>query len=341
MIRLYVAGKVSSNSSFGTEHWRDGFCHELAKLTGLDIVNLDPTKFRPPFDLNEANAQLIFGRDCYMIRSADAVIVYLSDDISVGGSQEMLIAKYYRKPLIGIAPQGGKFRCDKTIGGKDYANWTHPFVAIPCDEIVNDIEEAARCLQKRFMGTEAVKDLSILDQAISFYEQHHYADDTMMHQTPVVYRYVAQKGVIVDQERERLLMIRYRDAADVDPKLRGRLGLPGGKIRQQEQGDASFRRRVKEETGVETRPGIPFSTWEWSYQRQERDYHILGIARMAMYQSGDITEPRRRSEYDLERGEWVSFDRLDLAEVVLEEQDVLSQFFSYQTINPFRVMERY
>lgn len=180
-LRIYLAGKVSSNSSFGTEHWRERVCEELSKETGYTIINLDPTRGGPDFSLEENNPAFIFGRDCFLIRSADVVIVYLSDDISVGGSQEMLIAKYFQKPLIGIAHMGGKFRCDKTIGEKLYPRWIHPFVAIPCDEVVEDIREAAHQLRRYTLERLTVKNLQILEESMHYYETNFYAHDAQAH----------------------------------------------------------------------------------------------------------------------------------------------------------------
>ncbi|MFA6099868.1 MAG: hypothetical protein WC750_03225 [Patescibacteria group bacterium] len=179
-LKVYVAGKVSPNSVFGRHDWRGGFCAKLAELSGLEIVNLDPTQSSGDFNLDENDARLILGRDCFMINLADVVIVNLTDDISVGGSQEMLIAKYFQKPLVGIAPKGGKFnKAEAEIRGKIFKDWVHPFVAVPCDAIVEDIEGVAEYI-KSFLTkvTEPIKDLSILDEAAAYYlEKHHKNDD--------------------------------------------------------------------------------------------------------------------------------------------------------------------
>ena len=174
-LNVYIAGKVSKESVFGTHHWRDAVCEQLAKISGHDIINLDPAKDSQNVSLDESNGQLIFGRDCYMIKNADIVIVMLTDDISVGGSQEMLIAKYFHKSLIGIAARGGKFvKDEKEMRGKMFKNWIHPFVLIPCDVLVNSVEEAGEYLRTWQANTSAsVKDLSIIDQSIAYYEATH------------------------------------------------------------------------------------------------------------------------------------------------------------------------
>lgn len=43
-LKIYVAGKVSKESVFGTHYWRDGFVKKLEELSGVKLVSLDPAK---------------------------------------------------------------------------------------------------------------------------------------------------------------------------------------------------------------------------------------------------------------------------------------------------------
>ena len=80
-LKIYVAGKVSTNSSFGTPFWRESFCKELEENSGIKIINLDPTSRKKM----EFDVEMIFGRDSFFIKNSDLVIVNLTDDISIGG----------------------------------------------------------------------------------------------------------------------------------------------------------------------------------------------------------------------------------------------------------------
>lgn len=145
VVKVYVAGKVSKNSVFGTHYWRDEFCDELARLSGLQLVNLDPTKSV----VDQANPEEVFGNDCYLISKSDVVIAYLTDDVSVGGSQEILIAKYFKKPVIGLAPYGGKFNGRrKEFVDQIIDNYKDPFVFSTCDIVCGDSNEIAEMLTK-------------------------------------------------------------------------------------------------------------------------------------------------------------------------------------------------
>ena len=163
-MKVYIAGKVSKDSVFGTHNWRDGFCAELEKLSGIKLESLDPIKA----DVDPANVKLVFGCDSYLISQSDVVIVYLSDDISVGGSQEILIAKYLSVPVIGLARHGGKFNGQtKEYFGKTFENHKDPFVFTSCDIVCETIAEVADAL-KTIKGIKP-KTLDIIPEAIEYY----------------------------------------------------------------------------------------------------------------------------------------------------------------------------
>ena len=166
-LKVYVAGKVAKNSSFKTHYWRDGFLEELEKLSGLKLDNLDPTQLDEDYEKPEE----IFGSDAYLISQSDVLIVYLSDDISVGGSQEILIAKYFKKPVIGLAPKGGKFN-GRTyeLFGKTVEDYKDPFVFSTCDVVCDDIEQVAEALKN--VSDIKPKTLDIINEYKTKYKEN-------------------------------------------------------------------------------------------------------------------------------------------------------------------------
>ena len=160
-MKVYIAGKVGKNSSFGTHHWRDAFCTKLSELSGLDLINLDPVKAEDP----TRSPQEIFAKDCQLIHTADVCIVYLSDDISVGGSQEILIARYLKKPVIGFAPYGGKFNgARREMLGQTIEEYKDPFVFTTCDVVCGSIEEVAQAITR--VGLIHTNGLAIIDDSL-------------------------------------------------------------------------------------------------------------------------------------------------------------------------------
>ena len=142
-MKVYIAGKVSKDSHFGTHHWRDEFCSELSKLSGMQLENLDPLD-----GARAATPQQIFSNCVKQINESELLIVYLSDDISVGGSQEILIAKYLGKPVIGFAPHGGKFNgATREMLGKVIKDFKDPFVFSTCDSVCGATEDVAEVIK--------------------------------------------------------------------------------------------------------------------------------------------------------------------------------------------------
>ena len=160
-MKIYIAGKVSKDSSFGKHHWRDEFCTQLSKMSGLELENLDPLADEEGM----TDYRQIFEKDCQLIAQCDVFVVYLSDDISVGGSQEILIARYLKKPVLALAPTGGKFNGGrKEMLGKVIENYQDPFVFATCDVVCGSIEELAQAL-KHAQDIESTG-LSIVESAL-------------------------------------------------------------------------------------------------------------------------------------------------------------------------------
>jgi nucleoside 2-deoxyribosyltransferase len=163
-MKIYIAGKVSKDSSFGKHHWRDEFCAKLCELSKTKLDSVDPTKI----DNTIEEPEQIFGADVDMIAQCDVFVVYLSDDISVGGSQEILIAKYFNKPVIGFAPYGGKFNGSRREHfGKTIENFQDPFVFSTCDVVCGSIEEVASALGK--VSDMKPKGIGIIDEYRELY----------------------------------------------------------------------------------------------------------------------------------------------------------------------------
>jgi hypothetical protein len=171
-LKIYIAGKVSKESFFGTHYWREDFVSQLEKLSGINLISIDPArKMTDQNDFNQA-----FQADVFTISRVDVVVVYLSNDISVGGSQEILIAKYFRKPVIGLAPLGGKFNMkNKHIFGQVIKNYKHPFVYQTCDVVCNDIEAVADTIKN--LKKIKIKSIDLIGEAAKNFEKEHLKHD--------------------------------------------------------------------------------------------------------------------------------------------------------------------
>lgn len=178
-MKVYVAGKMSAHSEFSSHEWRDEFLSELSELSGISFVSYDPTLGTKDYQ----DSELVFGSDVHMISQVDLVIVYLSDDISVGASQEILIAKYYSKPVIAFAKPGSKFKVpSKEIAGTIIKDYRHPFVYSTCDLVCEDMEELAEAL--KHIDEMEVKTLDIIKNANARFEKLHL--ENKLYQTKTI-----------------------------------------------------------------------------------------------------------------------------------------------------------
>lgn len=167
-LKIYVAGKMSKHSHFDSHYWRDDFLQQLAKLTGLRFISFDPTSTTKDYTFPE----LVFGSDVHMISQIDVLVAYLSDDFSVGGSQEILIAKYYKKPVIALAPFGGIFHTkNKEVTGQIIEDFKHPFVYSTCDVVCETVGEVAEALKN--LDKIKPKTLKLIDDAHAKFNKKH------------------------------------------------------------------------------------------------------------------------------------------------------------------------
>jgi hypothetical protein len=174
-LRIYFAGKMGKASNFSEAAWRDHFAAIISRDSRFRAVNLDFLEVSHSA-VDENDGKLIFGRDAYLIRSSDVVVVNLSDDISVGGSVEMMLAKLYHRPLIGIASLNGKFvNQEKEIFGRRIRNYVNPFVAATCDWLINDPSELPKVIDELFMRD--IKTSQINPAAATWYTKNVLRDD--------------------------------------------------------------------------------------------------------------------------------------------------------------------
>jgi hypothetical protein len=169
-LRIYFAGKMGKTEGVSETAWRDNFAALISKKSHFQSVNLDFLDTSHNV-IDENNGKLMFGRDTYLIRSSDVVIVNLSDDISVGGCVEMMLAKLYQRPLIGVAKPYGKFvKPDRDLFGRRVTSYVNPFVAATCDWLIHDPEQLPTVIDQLF--TTRVKTSAIIPLSADWYKKY-------------------------------------------------------------------------------------------------------------------------------------------------------------------------
>ncbi len=144
----------------------------------------------------------------------------------------------------------------------------------------------------------------------------------------------AQKGLVLNKERTKVLVIKYSSNLYNNTKLAGKYALPGGRFEFGEEVDHQIIREVKEETGVIVKPLLPFYTWTWRYQKEDIEVQIVAIARVCIYKSGQVIK-HDDSESNVEKVEWINVSNLNLENFVIDERPIIEKFLQYSIQSPF------
>lgn len=166
-MKIYLAGSVPKGAEEEKTfvNWRFRYKEILEKF--LDAEFIMPNSG----DMDEADFLLIVGKDSKSIRECDLVVVNAEERLGAGTSMEMVIAKYFKKPVIAVIPKDSYHRRpNMTFQGKYFVeDWMHPFVHTFSDFVVESAEEIQN-IKDKILSTSA-KDISIIDQAITHREK--------------------------------------------------------------------------------------------------------------------------------------------------------------------------
>lgn len=165
-MKIYLAGSVPKGEAEVKQFtdWRARYQQVLKKIFDAEYVD--------PFnrDLDESDFLRIVGNDCRHIKNCDLVIINAENQIGAGTSQEMIIAKYFTKPVISVIPKNTYHRRPNiTIHNQLIADWIHPFLFTFSDFVIEKIEEVE--IIKDTLFKTKIKDISIIDTAVTYRDQ--------------------------------------------------------------------------------------------------------------------------------------------------------------------------
>lgn len=116
---------------------------------------------------------LVVGHDLWLIKNSDIVIVHATSKIGAGTAQEMVLTKYFQKPLISIVPKNTHHRRTNVVfHGVNIEDWIHPFIYVASDFVAENIEKGIVWI-KRFLKNSnkmRIKTISVFDEKIFLFE---------------------------------------------------------------------------------------------------------------------------------------------------------------------------
>ncbi|MFA4930293.1 MAG: hypothetical protein WC570_00285 [Patescibacteria group bacterium] len=160
-MKIYLAGSVpkGDKDAKSFDDWRVRYRQAVSEY--IDAEYIDPYER----DLPEDDFLCIFGKDCLQVESADLLLVCAENKPGVGTSQELVIAKMFKKPVITVLPKDSPSRRSNVVfRGKMIKDWIHPFIFAFSDVIIEDIAEIGRVLPE--LKEMVPKDISIVEEAM-------------------------------------------------------------------------------------------------------------------------------------------------------------------------------
>lgn len=148
--------------------WKQPYIKVLSKrLPNVEFIHGDSIS-------DNVGASLVVGHDLAQIQLADMCLVDGTQKVGAGTAQEMVIAKYFEKPVIIVIPKNSHHRKSNIkFHGQVMEEWIHPFLKLSSDYVANSIDDAAIWIEK-YIATphKKVKNLSVFDKAIKEFEAY-------------------------------------------------------------------------------------------------------------------------------------------------------------------------
>ncbi|MEK7173190.1 MAG: hypothetical protein AAB723_04200 [Patescibacteria group bacterium] len=162
-MKIYLASIVpkGDEETKKLDDWRSRYKQSLCKFFDADFI--DPYHR----DLDESDFLAVVGQDCKHIKESSLIIVNAEEKLGVGTAQELVIAKYFKKPVISVLPKDTHHRRSNVFfHGKVVEDWIHPFIFTFSDFIVESVDEIEKIKAKIFSTN--VKDISVIDEAVRY-----------------------------------------------------------------------------------------------------------------------------------------------------------------------------
>ncbi|MGW8184692.1 MAG: hypothetical protein ACWGHO_01100 [Candidatus Moraniibacteriota bacterium] len=149
--------------------WKTDYKNILSQLDNVEFMDGDAWK-------DETKPFLLFGHDLNLVKAANIVIVNAEKEIGkgigVGTAQEIMVAKYFLKPVITILPKNTHHRRSNIVfDGTLISDWISPFLLSTSDLVVETIHESLPWIKEYINSPESkkIKNISIIDDAIASY----------------------------------------------------------------------------------------------------------------------------------------------------------------------------
>lgn len=164
-MKITLLGKIPKGDTAreGFVEWYQEYAREIAAQVP-EAVFLHGDLIR-----DKEGSMKVVGHDLWLVQHADIVVVDAQAKIGAGTAQEMVMAKYFKKPLIAVIPKDTHHRRSNVIfDGVNIEDWVHPFLDVSADYVAESIEDAAAWIRQYVDGAinQEIKDITVFTIAI-------------------------------------------------------------------------------------------------------------------------------------------------------------------------------
>lgn len=178
-VKIYCSGSIIKGANDSNKLcWSDVERQEIRKSAEpCDITFLNPDD--PVADLSDSEA--LFGRDMFQIEQCNTVVIDGRERRGIGIGVELLAAKHFRRPVIGIIPPNSYYRqSNVAYRGGFVDEYIHPHFATLLDTIVDDFSAAGLWIRDELPVLQVGTAQDVLDRAVTAYRHRLLSSDTPM-----------------------------------------------------------------------------------------------------------------------------------------------------------------
>jgi hypothetical protein len=178
-LKIFLAGSIPKGDNIRKQwmDWKIEYKKILSKINNVQFVDGDAWK-------DETKPFLLFGHDLNLVKISDIVLVNaekkIGSGIGVGTAQEIMVAKYFSKPVITILPKNTHHRRSNIeFNGTIIPDWISPFLLSTSDLVVETIHDSLPWLKEYINNPKSkkIKNISIVDDAIAAYYKNHNSSE--------------------------------------------------------------------------------------------------------------------------------------------------------------------
>jgi len=169
--KIFLAGSVpkGDNERKQWTDWKTNYKNVLSQFDNVEFLNGDEWK-------DDSKPFLLFGHAVNLIKTADIVIVNaekkIGCGIGVGTAQEIIVAKYFSRPVITVLPKNTHHRRSNVeFNSTKISDWVNPFLLSTSDLVVETIDNSLSWIKEYLENPESkkIKNIGIVDEAIAAY----------------------------------------------------------------------------------------------------------------------------------------------------------------------------